>query len=137
MNDYKSYRVGNLVLVNGKETFIKEIPNEKQGAIKGYYVLGDPYVKQQDDLEPVPIRENFLKHYKEYREYNEGRPFYAFIGNGHVVEYFNETGECSIDASEGIHVNGVHELINMVEDNCGLHFAHHYVHGKENEADII
>lgn len=133
MNDYKSYRVGNLVLVNGKETFIKEIPNEKQGAIKGYYVLGDPYVKQQDDLEPVPIRENFLKHYKEYREYNEGRPFYAFIGNGHVVEYFPETRECSIDGGAGLTLDGIHELINIVKDNCGLHITVSHLTGKESK----
>lgn len=137
LQDYKSFRVGNPVLVNDKETFIKAVPSKGQGAIKEYYVYGDPFVKQEEDLNPVPISETFLKHYKEYIEYNEGRPFYAFIGNGHVVEYFHETGECSIDAGEGIHVDGVHELLNMVEDNCGLHFAHHYVHGKENKADII
>lgn len=137
MADYKSFRVDNPVLVNDKETFIKAVPSKEQGAFKGYAVYGDSFVKQLEDLEPVPISEAFLKHYKDYRESNEGRPFYAFKGNDHVVEYFHETGECSIDAGEGIHVDGVHELLNMVEDNCGLHFAHHYVHGKENEADII
>lgn len=137
IKDYKSFRVGNPVLADDMVTFIKEVPSKEQGAIKGYYVYGDPFVKQLKDLKPVPISENFLKHYKEYREYNEGRPFYAFIGNGHVVEYFHETGECSIDAGEGIHVDGVHELINMVKDNCGLQFARYYVPGREYEGDII
>lgn len=38
MADYKSFRVGNPVLVNDIVTFIKAVPSKEQGANKGYYV---------------------------------------------------------------------------------------------------
>lgn len=119
--------------MDGKETFITEVPNSEQGEIRGYHVYGDAFVKQLDELKPVPINDEFLKCFKEYRENNEGRPFYAFIGNGHVVECFPETRECSIDGGNGVTLDWRHELINVVKSICGLQFTRYYVLGKYEE----
>lgn len=135
--NYKKYRVGNPVIVDGKGTFIKELPNSYQGSISGYIVYGDPFIKHIGELSPVPINDDFLKLYKSHKAQDPTRTFYSFIGNGNVVEYFPETKECVINGKAYGKLDGVHELINIIHDKCGHNFSHYYAKGKEKEGDIL
>ena len=140
--DYKSFRVGNPVLVDNSVKYIKTLPNDSQGSFKGYTFYADGNVRQ--DVEPYPIDEDFLRVYEHLRISDVNEMCYRFQKEierpdrispyiGCVLKYFPSEEKCvisKIDWKEPLvlKVSALHELYNLIEDYCGYCLPKYYPH---------
>lgn len=140
--DYKSFRVGNPVLVDNSVKYIKTLPNDSQGSFKGYTFYGEGNIRQ--DVKPYPIDEDFLRVYDYLKKYDSDETYYVFQKEieqpgrlapfkGFVLKYFPGKEGCvisHIDWNETLDlpVSALHELYNLIEDYCGYCLPKYYPH---------
>lgn len=140
--DYKSFRVGNPVLVDNSVKYIKTLPNDSQGSFKGYTFYGDGNIRQ--DVKPYPIDEDFLRVYDHLKKDDSDETYYVFQKEieqpgrlspykGCVLKYFPGKEGCvisHIDWNETLDlpVSALHELYNLIEDYCGYCLPKYYPH---------
>ena len=147
MKDYKSFRVGNPVLVFDDIRYIRSLPSDEQDAVHGFYFYSDGNVAQS--VEPFPIDDGFLRIYEHTKKGDGTDSFYRFQKSvlwpnqvinmdEPVLKYYPQKQECvisCIDWSETLFfsVNALHELYNLIEDYCGYCLPRYYPHINNNE----
>lgn len=109
------YRINSPVFVDGQETYVTSIPDGK-GVIDGYTVSSDTFCHSREELEPVPLKENFfLRHNSIFKK--EGA-LYTCRGNSHVLSVTKDN-ICIVDAKEFGHVHK-HELLYIMKELCNI-----------------
>ena len=109
------YRVGSPVIVGGKNTIVKRLP-DGTGPIDGYIVSGDALNHTKEELKPVPLNEDFFRRHNSIFKHELG--MYTCVGNTHVLT-INKNYNCTIDTKEYGIVN-THELLNIMKDICNI-----------------
>ena len=117
---YKDYRQGSPVLANGKVSVIEELPRYK-GDPFGYKVSESADGVQEDNVKPIELTADILKHYGFYRE---GGTWVFEAGKRNVR--VGDDWLCSIDGALVGEVKNLHELKNILIDNCGFVLRRYY-----------
>ena len=133
MNDFKHFRVGNPVLVDGNVVHIKAFPTGSNSGFDGFIVTGDSIVKKESELSGIPIDKEVIKRYCLFKE--DQSDYLVFDGNGKRVVYHPDDGFFSINGEPGGYVSYLHELSNIIEEICGYPLSRYYGHTSQQAVD--
>ena len=118
MSNITDYRIGNPILVKGKVTTIKDLPQKNDDAF-GYKVTNSADGVQKDEITPIPIDEKILKHYGF--TFDGIADFWSYKVGGHEVRielYDNNNACCHISGNKKVKISYLHELFNLLYDEC-------------------
>ena len=112
MCNYKEYRIGSPVCVGGKATVIEQLPKDDKDPF-GYKVSGLADGVPLADINPIVATPDVLSYFGFTRE----KGSWVYEANKHVVILGDDLG-CSIDGCFKDNITFLHELKNILSDNC-------------------
>ena len=112
MENYKTYRIGNPVEVEGNTVTISGLPRNAEDPF-GYIISGFAMGVQEADISPIQITPEILKSFGFL--YQDGS--WTYEANGHHVRIGDDDG-CSVDGDFKDYVPYLHELKNLLYDEC-------------------
>ena len=112
-----SFRIGSPVQRGGKRTFKTELPCDINVAINGYKVFNDPTCHSIEDIEPIPLDEDFFLRHEEI--FIPKKEVYDCFKNKHDVTITKKEFICFIDGEEYGPIKR-HEIKALLEDLCGI-----------------
>lgn len=104
--------MGSPVRAKGKVTIIEQLLNNESDHF-GYKVVGSSDGTQEIDIKPIEITKDVLSYYGFIYQYGS----WVFKAKKHEVIIGGDRN-CLIDRKDVGNVNYLHELMNLLYDNC-------------------